>query len=182
MLLVLFKVTSIYCGTNRDKNALIFPKLIPIAVLTIGIQVLVQGLILAYLSYIIPIHLAGSYFPIFTLFIGLGAAIGCVQVFSSLLTFFEEKPEDIDKSLDEAVLNRVNSKSLHFYTSRINKEYSYEKKLLLIEILWDVVLSDGNLHDYESSLIRRLSGLLYIDDIDSGNIKRKCLTKLSGKS
>ena len=104
------------------------------------------------------------------------------KIKKSLLTFFEEKPEDIDKSLDEAVLNRDNSKSLHFYTSRINKEYSYEKKLLLIEILWDVVLSDGNLHDYESSLIRRLSGLLYIDDIDSGNIKRKCLTKLSGKS
>jgi len=98
MLLVLFKVTSIYCGTNRDKNALIFPKLIPIAVLTIGIQVLVQGLILAYLSYIIPIHLAGSYFPIFTLFIGLGAAIGCVQVFSSLLTFFE-KPKHNEVAL-----------------------------------------------------------------------------------
>ena len=104
------------------------------------------------------------------------------KIKKSLLTFFEEKPEDIDKSLDAAVLNRDNSKSLHFYTSRINKEYSYEKKLLLIEILWDVVLSDGNLHDYEASLIRRLSGLLYINDIDSGNIKRKCLTKLSGKS
>ncbi len=103
------------------------------------------------------------------------------KIKKSLLTFFEETPEDIDKSLDAAVLNRDNSKSLHFYTSRINKEYSYEKKLLLIEILWDVVLSDGNLHDYEASLIRRLSGLLYINDIDSGNIKRKCLTKLSGK-
>ena len=43
------------------------------------------------------------------------------KIKKSLLTFFEEEPEDIDKSLDAAVLNRDNSKSLHFYTSRINK-------------------------------------------------------------
>ena len=103
------------------------------------------------------------------------------KIKNSLLTFFEEDSQMIDKCLDEAIVNRDNSKSLHYYTSRINKEYDYEKKMLLIEILWDIVLSDGNLHDYEASLIRRLSGLLYINDIDSGNIKKKCLTKISNK-
>ena len=49
-ILVLFKIASSYCGTDRNKNASIFPKLIPLTVLIIASQVLIQGLILAYLS------------------------------------------------------------------------------------------------------------------------------------
>ena len=52
-----------------------------------------------------------------------------------------------------------------------------KKKLLLIETLWEIVLSDGQIHDYESSLIRRLSGLLYISDVNSGNAKKRALNK-----
>ena len=55
--------------------------------------------------------------------------------------------------------------------------YSEEKKILLLEILWEIVLADGKLHDYESSLLRRLSGLLYISDIKSGNARKRALNK-----
>ena len=81
--------------------------------------------------------------------------------------------------LNNAINNHNESKSLHFYTSKINKEYSDEKKLLLIETLWEIVLSDGNIHDYESNLIRRLAGLLYISDVASGNAKKRALNKIS---
>ena len=69
-------MTSSYCGTDRDKNASIFPKLIPLTVLIIASQVLTQGLILAYLSYVVPSELAGFYYPIISLLIGGGAAFG----------------------------------------------------------------------------------------------------------
>ena len=49
--------------------------------------------------------------------------------------------------------------------------------MLLIEILWEIVLSDGQIHDYETSIIRRLSGLLYISDVDSGNARKRALNK-----
>ena len=50
--------------------------------------------------------------------------------------------------------------------------------MLLIEILWEIILSDGKLHDYETSLIRRLAGLLYISDVNSGNARKKALDKI----
>ena len=95
-----------------------------------------------------------------------------------LINIFKEDKTEVELTLNNAIQNSNNSKSLFFYTSKINKNYSEEKKLLLIETLWEIVLSDGNLHDYESSLIRRLAGLLYISDVNSGNARKKALDKV----
>ena len=51
--------------------------------------------------------------------------------------------------------------------------------MLLIETLWEIILSDNEIHDYETSLLRRLSGLLYISDIDTGNARKRALNKFS---
>ncbi len=96
----------------------------------------------------------------------------------ALVDLFKEKKDDVDNSIKMALNNTNDSKSLYYYTSKINKEYPEDKKKLLIEILWEIVLSDGDLHEYEASLIRRLSGLLYISDIDSGNAKKRALNRL----
>ncbi len=93
----------------------------------------------------------------------------------SLVNFFEithdKSSEIVDKSLNEIDA----SNSFYYFTSKINKEYEYDKKIELIEILWEIILADGEIHDFESNLIRRLSGLLYVSDIDCGNAKKKAL-------
>ena len=96
----------------------------------------------------------------------------------TLINVFEEDPKEVDLFLDEALKNKNNTKSLHYYTSQINKNFSDDRKLLLIEALWEIVLSDGEIHDYESNLIRRLSGLLYISDVNSGNARKRALDKI----
>ena len=53
------------------------------------------------------------------------------------------------------------------------KKYSKEFKLKIVEIIWKIVYSDGTSDDYESNLIRRICGLLYISDKDNGIIKAK---------
>ena len=53
------------------------------------------------------------------------------------------------------------------------KKYSMEFRLKIIEIMWKIVYSDDVSDSYESNLIRRICGLLYISDIDSGIIKKK---------
>ena len=58
------------------------------------------------------------------------------------------------------------------YTREIKKE-SNDFKLKIIEILWKIVYSDGLNDNYESNLIRRVCGLLYISDKDNGIIKKK---------
>ena len=95
----------------------------------------------------------------------------------SLINIFYEDPNEVDLVLEKEEENKNNSKSLHHYTSFINKNFDDKKKILLIEALWEIVLSDGEIHDFESSLIRRLAGLLYISDVDSGNAKKRALDK-----
>ena len=53
------------------------------------------------------------------------------------------------------------------------KKYSMEFRLKIIEIIWKIVYSDGTNDNYESNLIRRICGLLYISDKDNGIIKIK---------
>ena len=97
----------------------------------------------------------------------------------SLINTFNEDPNEVDLVLKKAFKNKNNSKSLHYYTSLINKNFDNEKKILLIEALWEIVLSDGEIHDFESNLIRRLAGLLYISDVNSGNARKRALNKNS---
>ena len=100
------------------------------------------------------------------------------KIKSSLINVFKEDPEEVEIVIKEALKNKNNSRSLHNYTSFINKNFNDDKKLLLIEALWEIVLSDGEIHDFESNLIRRLAGLLYISDVNSGNARKRALDKL----
>ena len=95
----------------------------------------------------------------------------------SLINVFNEDPNKVEQILNEAVKNKNNSKSLYNYTSFINKNFTDKKKILLIEALWEIVLSDKEVHDFESNFIRRLAGLLYISDVNSGNARKKALDK-----
>jgi len=58
------------------------------------------------------------------------------------------------------------------FTKEIKKN-SMEFRLKIIEILWKIVYSDNASDNYESNLIRRVCGLLYVSDRDSGEIKLK---------
>ena len=73
-----------------------------------------------------------------------------------------EKAEEIEQESNQIVA----------FTKEIKKN-SMEFRLKIIEILWKIVYSDGSSDSYESNLIRRVCGLLYISDKDSGMIKLK---------
>ena len=100
------------------------------------------------------------------------------QISSSLINVFKESPEEVKIALSKALDDKDNSRSLFYYTSKLNKSFSHEKKLLLIEVLWEVILSDNEVHDFESNLLRRLAGLLYVSDIECGNAKKRAKGRL----
>ena len=93
------------------------------------------------------------------------------KISDSLIHIFKEEPKSVEVSLTKAFENKDNSKSLYFYTSKLNKFYSHENKIKLIEVLWEIILADNEIHDFETNLIRRLAGLLYISDVECGNAK-----------
>ena len=93
------------------------------------------------------------------------------KISHSLINVFKEDPKVVEVSLTKAFENKDNSKSLYYYTSKLNKFYSNENKIKLVEVLWEIILADNEIHDFETSLIRRLAGLLYISDVECGNAK-----------
>tara|TARA_Y100000590_G_scaffold133972_1_gene153255 strand:+ start:398 stop:910 length:513 start_codon:yes stop_codon:yes gene_type:complete len=99
----------------------------------------------------------------------------------SLINTFNEDQAVVENILNNSLQNKDSSRSLHYYTSKINKIFSDDKKLLLIETLWEIILSDNKIHDFESSLIRRLAGLLYISDVNCGNAKIRAQRKLQSR-
>ena len=100
------------------------------------------------------------------------------KISNFLISSFEAKPEVVQNEIDKCLDDLKNHKSLHSFTSKINKLYSEEKKIELIEILWEIILADGKVHDFESNLIRRLAGLLYLNDYECGKAKKKVLLKM----
>ena len=93
------------------------------------------------------------------------------KISHSLINIFREDPKVVESSLTKAFENKDNSKSLYHYTSKLNKSYTDEQKIKLIEVLWEIILADNEVHDFETNLIRRLAGLLYISDVECGNAK-----------
>ena len=103
------------------------------------------------------------------------------KISNALVEIFKQDKSKVAKVIEEGISNKNEPRSLYFYTSKINKIYSEERKILLIEILWEIILSDGKIHDFESNLIRRLAGLLYISDVSCGNAKIKAIEKIRSK-
>ena len=88
------------------------------------------------------------------------------------------KKEDVENLLQDAENLEKNSNQLLDFTKKI-KEQSIEFKTIIIEQLWQIVISDENIDQYETNLIRRVCGLIYFPDKLSGEIKLKLLNKNS---
>ena len=101
------------------------------------------------------------------------------KITKSIAYFFALKYETANIIVNECLKNSNENNSFHYYTSRINKEFEYDKKINLLEMLWEVILTDKKIHDFEANLMRRVSGLLYISDIDSGNAKKRILKNIN---
>ncbi len=65
-----------------------------------------------------------------------------------------------------------NSNQILEFTKKV-KKMSEQKKIDMIETLWKIIYSNNSADDYESNLMRRLGGLLYIDNKIIGDIKEK---------
>jgi uncharacterized tellurite resistance protein B-like protein len=86
--------------------------------------------------------------------------------------------KDIYDILDNAIEDCKNSSDLITYTKKIKQNWPIEKRIEVIEMLWKVCLVDGVLEPYEDMLIRRVSGLIYVDDKNRNLAKKSAIKKL----
>lgn len=64
------------------------------------------------------------------------------------------------------------------FTRAIKDHFGHEERVGMIEMLWEVVYADGRLHDYESNLVRRIGGLIYVPDQEGGAARKRAMAKL----
>ena len=82
----------------------------------------------------------------------------------------------IDEIIKESEKKEKDSNQILDFTREI-KKVNQDKKKLIIESLWKIIYSDQNADIYEANLMRRLSGLLYLDNKTVGDIKKKVIKK-----
>ena len=84
----------------------------------------------------------------------------------------------IDKIMSNALIIEENSNQILEFTKEV-KNISELNKIKIIESLWKIIYSDENADMYETNLMRRLAGLLYIDAKTMGDLKNKIKKNLS---
>lgn len=85
---------------------------------------------------------------------------------------------EVAQLLEEAEARARNSAQLFGFTSTVVKEWSAEQRVELIEMLWQVAYSDGQLDPHEDALLRRVAGLLHVTDRDRSLARRRALERL----
>mgnify|MGYP001174629123 CR=1 FL=1 len=90
----------------------------------------------------------------------------------ALLALTKLSIERVNKIIISAEKKELESNQIIEFTKEIKKE-TMEYRLKILELLWQIIYSDGTSDMYEANLMRRICGLLYISDKDSGIIKSK---------
>ncbi len=88
------------------------------------------------------------------------------------------KKENIENIISIAEKNESNSNQILDFTKEVKNMEEVDKEKI-IEALWTVVYSDGNSDMYEENLMRRLTGLLYLNKKKVGDIKERVKEKLN---
>ena len=86
--------------------------------------------------------------------------------------------KNISKTIEEAKIIEENSNQILDFTKEV-KSLPEQDKIKIIEALWSIIYSNEDADIYETNLMRRLAGLLYIDKKTMGDIKEKI--KLNSK-
>lgn len=91
---------------------------------------------------------------------------------------FELGAAESDSLIEVAEARVAESSQLHGFTRVIKAEFSQEERIELMEMLWEVIYADGELHHYEANLMRRLAGLLQVSDRDVGQARKRARERL----
>ena len=100
------------------------------------------------------------------------------EIVSKTILELGAKKENIENIISIAEKNESNSNQILDFTKEVKNMEEVDKEKI-IEALWTVVYSDGNSDMYEENLMRRLTGLLYLNKKKVGDIKERVKEKLN---
>jgi len=104
---------------------------------------------------------------------GERATIG--RLLKDRLSLTEQEAEAL---IDEADAKVRGASDLWSFAQVVKNRFDHDERVRMVEMLWEVVYADGVLHDYEANLMRRVAGLVYVSDGESGSARKRVLDRL----
>ena len=94
------------------------------------------------------------------------------QIIKKTLIEIGIEKDNISKTIEEAKKIEENSNQILDFTREV-KNMAVQDKIKIVEALWSIIYSNKDADIYETNLMRRLAGLLYIDTKTMGDIKER---------
>jgi len=100
------------------------------------------------------------------------------EIIKKTLIELDTTQKELSQIIKEAKVIEENSNQILDFTKEV-KNLPIENKIKIIEALWRIIYSNNDADIYEANLMRRLAGLLYIDNKTMGDIKNKIIKETS---
>ena len=94
------------------------------------------------------------------------------EIIKKTLSEIGLEKKNLSKTIEEAKIIEKNANQILDFTKEV-KNLSDHDKIKIIESLWSIIYSNKEADIYETNLMRRLAGLLYIDNKTMGDIKER---------
>lgn len=95
-----------------------------------------------------------------------------------LAVHFDLSAEEIAEVLEQAEEAVNETGQLYAFTRVVKDRFTAEERISMIEMIWEVAYADGRVDHYESNLIRRIGGLLFVSDRDRGVAQKRVRARL----
>jgi uncharacterized tellurite resistance protein B-like protein len=100
----------------------------------------------------------------------------------SLIASLLRERFDLDDDDTEALVAAADAATedlveVYGFARRVKDAFTPEERVRMIEMLWEVVYADGEVHDHEANLLRRVAGLIYVSDRESGDARKRVLDR-----
>jgi uncharacterized tellurite resistance protein B-like protein len=100
------------------------------------------------------------------------------MVIKTIMTRFNLAEEESGSLLQFAEEKIRKATGYYEFTSLINKGFTYEQKVKVIENLWEIAFADKSLDRYEEYMVRKIADLIYVEHKDFINAKLRVKKKL----
>lgn len=100
------------------------------------------------------------------------------KILDLVRTRFELTEAEAKSLLEIAGEKVADSSQLYSFTRVVKDSFDHAERVELMEMLWEVVYADGTLHHLEANLMRRIAGLIFVPDRESGEARKRALSRL----
>jgi len=100
------------------------------------------------------------------------------NIAAALTSQLDLTADEVERIIERGLVAHEDRVEIHSIAREIRSQTEPEERIAIMQMAWMVVLADGETHSYEAQLMRRLAGLLYVDDVDSGKAAKLAKARL----